>query len=70
VTLGNGLILELEGEVDCPFPNKAVMIMKYFFGLKVLSSPMSHSLSAIALDIHQRGSLKVTGDIQPEYQEG
>ena len=45
---------ELEGEVDCPLPNSAVMMMKYFFGFRVLSSPMSHSLSAIA----------------PEYQLG
>lgn len=41
-------MLEFEGEVDWPFPNSAVTIMKYFLGSKTWSSPMSHSLSAIA----------------------
>ena len=56
VTLGNGLMFELEGDVDCPFPNNAVMMMKYFVGFKTLSSPMSHSLSAMAGDVDQQGT--------------
>jgi hypothetical protein len=36
VILGNGLMLELEGDVDCPFPNRAVMIIKYFLGVQSL----------------------------------
>jgi hypothetical protein len=51
---GKGEMEELDGEMDWPLPKRAVMMMKYFFGLRVLSSPMSHSLSAIA----------------PEYQDG
>jgi hypothetical protein len=39
---------EFEGEVDWPFPKRAVIIMKYLEGFKTWSSPMSHSLSAIA----------------------
>ena len=39
---------EFEGEVDSPFPNNAVTMMKYFFGLRTWSSPISHSLAAIA----------------------
>jgi hypothetical protein len=27
-------MLELEGEVNCPFPNRAVMIIKYFLGVQ------------------------------------
>ena len=42
-------MFEFDGEVDWPLPNKAVMIMKYFFGFRVCSSPTSHSLSAMAL---------------------
>lgn len=40
---------ELEGEVDWPLPKSAVIMMKYFLGLSAFSSPMSHSLSAIAV---------------------
>jgi hypothetical protein len=29
-------MLELEGDVDCPFPNRAVMIIKYFLGVQNL----------------------------------
>lgn len=45
---------ELEGEVDWPFPKRAVIIMKYFEGLRALSEPMSHSLSAIAIIVSYR----------------
>ena len=45
---------ELEGEVDWPLPKRAVMIMKYFLGLRALSSPMSHSLLAIAMMVSYR----------------
>lgn len=38
-----------DGELDSPFPKRAVMIMKYFFGLRVLSSPMSQILSDISV---------------------
>lgn len=48
MTRGNGLISELDGEVDWPLPKSAVMMMKYFLGSRTRSSPMSHSLSAIA----------------------
>ena len=42
---------EEEGKltVDSPLPKRAVMIMKYFWGFNTWSSPMSHSLSAIAI---------------------
>jgi hypothetical protein len=39
---------EFEGDVDWPFPKRAVTIMKYLEEFKTWSSPMSHSLSAIA----------------------
>ena len=45
---------ELEGEVDWPLPKRAVIIMKYFLGVRALSSPMSHSLSAIAMLVSYR----------------
>jgi hypothetical protein len=48
------MMSELEGEVDWPLPKRAVMIMKYFLGLRALSSPMSHSLSAIAMMVSYR----------------
>lgn len=51
---GNGAMEEFDGEIDSPFPNSAVMTMKYLAGLRALSEPISHSLSAI----------------DPEYQEG
>jgi hypothetical protein len=41
------MVGEFDGEVDWPLPKRAVMIMKYFLGFNVLSSPMSHSLSDI-----------------------
>lgn len=41
-------MFEFEGEVDWPLPKRAVIIMKYFLGFRTWSSPMSHSLSAIA----------------------
>lgn len=54
MTVGKGAILEFDGDMDWPLPKSAVMIMKYLAGLRVLSSPMSHSLS----------------EIEPEYQDG
>lgn len=45
---------ELEGEVDWPLPKRAVMIVKYFEGLRALSEPMSHSLSAITMIVRYR----------------
>lgn len=44
---------ELEGEIDSPFPNSAVMTMKYLAGFRALSDPMSHSLSAIDPEYHE-----------------
>ena len=44
----------MDGEMDSPLPKRAVMIMKYFAGLRVLSSPISHSLS----------------EMEPEYHDG
>jgi hypothetical protein len=41
-------MVEFEGEVDWPLPKRAVITMKYLEGFKTWSSPMSHSLSAIA----------------------
>lgn len=40
-----------DGELDSPLPKSAVMIMKYFFGLRVLSSPMSQTLSDISVGL-------------------
>jgi hypothetical protein len=49
-TLGKGLgVGWFEGDEDCPLPNSAVMMMKYFFGLRVLSSPINQKLSAMAV---------------------
>lgn len=45
---------ELDGEIDCPLPNKAVITMKYLAGFRALSDPINHSLS----------------EIEPEYQVG
>jgi hypothetical protein len=39
----------LDGEVDCPLPKRAVIIMKYLSGLSVLSAPMSQKLSEMAM---------------------
>ena len=48
VMCGNGLISGLfDGLLDCPLPNNAGTIMKYFLGLSAMSSPISHSLSEI-----------------------
>lgn len=54
VTFGKGLIFEFDGEVDWPLPKRAVMMIKYFFGLRVWFSPTSHSLSAIAVTHQSR----------------
>jgi len=39
-----------EGEMDWPLPNNAGMMMKYFFGFSVLSSPISQTLSDISFN--------------------
>lgn len=43
---------EFEGEMDCPFPKSAVMMMKYLLGFKVLSFPINHSLSEMSPEYH------------------
>lgn len=39
----------LDGDADCEFPKRAGIMMKYFDGLRALSSPISHSLSEITV---------------------
>ena len=70
MTLGNGLMLEFDGEVDWPFPKRAVIMMKYLLGFKALFSPISHSLSAIATRCQLGIYLESRTCLQPEYQEG
>jgi len=72
VTFGNGLILELEGEVDCPFPKRAVIIMKYFSGLKTFSSPYEPFIvgNSLRYVLAEAPYMTVRGIIQPENQEG
>ena len=63
-------MFEFEGEVDCPFPKRAVIMMKYFLGFKTWSSPISHSLSAMARRRQLGTQLKSKVCSQPENQEG
>lgn len=60
MTNGKGEIDEFEGDMDCPFPKRAVMMMKYLLGFNVLSLPISHSLSEISPEYHE--GYRIAGD--------
>jgi hypothetical protein len=63
-------MLELEGDVDWPFPKRAVITMKCLEGFKVWCSPMSHLLSAIAWGYEKKVLDEGEVYLQAEYQEG